>query len=193
MRKLVLFRHGETDLNREHLVQGVSDPPLNEFGIEQAKELALRLKELGISQIISSDLKRAHQTAIIVAEMNGCPVVTYNELREQNYGRIEQQPISQVRQKYADICSIMDDINHPMTNTVRFPDAESRLEVFARASGKLDAIMSISADNCIGVSTHSGVILSLMSVRFNQMAHLRNGEHLMLLHDGKGFVDYVML
>jgi broad specificity phosphatase PhoE len=193
MRKLVLFRHGETDLNREHLVQGVSDPSLNDLGIEQAEKLALRLKALGISQIVSSDLKRARQTANIVAAKNGCSVTTYAELREQNYGRIELQPIAHVRHQYADICKIMDDINHPMTNTVFFPDAESRMDVFARASGRLNAIMSTSADNCIGVSTHAGVILSLMSVKFNQMAHLRNGEHLMLLHDGKGFVDYVML
>lgn len=192
MRKIVLFRHGETDLNRQHLVQGGSNPPLNDSGIEQAKRLGLKLKQLGMSHIISSDLKRAEQTAVIVAEMNGCPVVTYNELREQNYGQIEQQPISQVRQRYANICSIMDDIDHPLTNTVCFPGAESRLDVFARASGRLNAIISTTADNCIGVSTHSGVILSLMSVIFNQKAHLRNGEHLILLHDAKGFIDYVM-
>jgi probable phosphoglycerate mutase len=190
MRKLVLFRHGETDLNRDHRVQGVSDYPLNSVGIKQAEDLALRLKNQGISHIVSSDLKRAHQTASIVAISNVCPITIYPELREQNYGQIERQPLADVRQQYVDICKIMDDNGHPLTNSVVFPDAESRMDVFLRVSGRLESISRTFSDVCIGVSTHAGVIASLMGVEFNKKVHLRNGEHLILFYDGNHFVDY---
>lgn len=190
MKKFVLFRHGETDLNRDHRVQGISDYPLNSAGMKQAEDLGLRLKEHRISHIFSSDLRRAHQTASIIAISNMCSVTTYPQLREQNYGQIERQPLTYVRQEYADLCKIMDDIDHPMTNSIAFPGAESRMDVFLRASENLESVSRAFSDVCIGVSTHAGVISALMSVAFNKKVHLRNGEHLILFHDGKHFVDY---
>jgi broad specificity phosphatase PhoE len=192
MTKLIIFRHGQTDMNKRHLVQGVTDIPLNDIGIQQAQDLAQKLKAFDLSEIFSSNLKRAHQTASIVAQQIGCNVTTASSLREQNYGTIEAEPTSEIRCKYADICKIMDDISHPDTNTISFPQAESRLNVFARASQALKNIALAAPHASIGISTHGGVILSLLSVQFRQTAHVGNAEFIVLTHDGNTCVDFQM-
>ena len=84
---LVLARHGETDWNREHRLQGWADPPLNELGREQALELAAALDGERFDVVYSSDLQRASETARIVASRLGLgPVVEDPSLREVDLG-----------------------------------------------------------------------------------------------------------
>ncbi|HEY5927421.1 MAG TPA: histidine phosphatase family protein [Kofleriaceae bacterium] len=84
---LLLARHGETDWNREGRWQGHADVPLNDVGREQARELATWLAEQPIDVIVSSDSKRAHETALIVAETKRLAVTTDAGLREIDVGR----------------------------------------------------------------------------------------------------------
>jgi probable phosphoglycerate mutase len=84
---LLLARHGETDWNREGRWQGHADVALNDRGREQARELAARLRDEPIDVVVASDLKRAHETALIVAEMKRLPVATDAGLREIDVGR----------------------------------------------------------------------------------------------------------
>ena len=72
---LLLARHGETDWNREGRWQGWADPPLNETGRAQARALAEQLRDTPFDAVYSSDLRRAHETAEIVAEPHSVPVV----------------------------------------------------------------------------------------------------------------------
>jgi len=84
---LVLARHGETDWNREHRLQGWADPPLNALGREQARELALALDGERFDAVYSSDLRRAAETARIVASELGLgSVVEDVSLREVDLG-----------------------------------------------------------------------------------------------------------
>jgi broad specificity phosphatase PhoE len=83
---ILLARHGETDWNRDGRFQGWADPPLNERGREQARELASRLAHDPFDAVYSSDLRRAHETALIVAEPHGVPVVAERGLREVDVG-----------------------------------------------------------------------------------------------------------
>src|SRR5919197_1548649 len=84
---LVLARHGETDWNREHRLQGWADPPLNELGREQALELADALDGERFDAIYSSDLRRAVETAEIVASALAAGAVVQDAaLREVDLG-----------------------------------------------------------------------------------------------------------
>jgi broad specificity phosphatase PhoE len=83
---ILLARHGETDWNREGRFQGWADPPLNEAGRAQAQALSHRLRETPFDAVYSSDLRRAHETASIVAAPHGVPVVTDPALREIDVG-----------------------------------------------------------------------------------------------------------
>ena len=86
MTELLLVRHGETDWNRERRFQGHADPPLNDAGREQAQELAERLAGEDIAAVYTSDLRRARETAEILAARLDREVVALRELREIDVG-----------------------------------------------------------------------------------------------------------
>jgi broad specificity phosphatase PhoE len=83
---ILLARHGETDWNREGRWQGWADPPLNETGRTQARALARQLRDTPFDAVYASDLRRAHETAEIVAKPHGVPVVADPGLREIDVG-----------------------------------------------------------------------------------------------------------
>jgi probable phosphoglycerate mutase len=83
---ILLARHGETDWNSERRWQGHEDQPLNDVGREQARALADTLANRGVDVVFSSDLSRAHETALIVADRLGLPVEVDPGLREVDVG-----------------------------------------------------------------------------------------------------------
>lgn len=91
---LAFVRHGQTDWNAEGLLQGGTDVPLNDHGRMQAHETAKLLKEAGEwDVIVSSPMKRALETAKILAADLGCEqkIKTYADLKERTYGDYEGQ------------------------------------------------------------------------------------------------------
>lgn len=190
MKNLFIFRHGQTDLNKNRLVQGVSDFPLNRTGIGQAEELASRMKGLGISHIFSSDLKRAYETAKIVGLKCRCSISTHKALREQNFGIVERQPTADVKKTYPKLFATLDNIHDERTNITSFPKGETRLDVFNRAADELRLLLEDTPHTNIGISTHGGVILSLMAVGFGKMTHIRNGDYVALRHNGQSFTSF---
>ena len=83
---LFLVRHGETVDNANKIMQGQTQGQLNEEGVRQAQQLRERLAGTSIDAVVSSDLKRAVDTARIVAEPHGLEVVTTPLLRERDWG-----------------------------------------------------------------------------------------------------------
>lgn len=63
---IYVIRHGHTDLNKERKMQGRMGLPLNDFGIEQAKALKVKLQNIDFDFVFSSPQERAVQTAEIV-------------------------------------------------------------------------------------------------------------------------------
>jgi probable phosphoglycerate mutase len=96
--KLVIWRHGQTDWNIQERFQGHTDIPLNKTGEFQVRHAAQKLIALKPTQIISSDLTRAKQTAAALSELTQIPVRHYPELRETNGGRWEGNLDSQSRE-----------------------------------------------------------------------------------------------
>lgn len=83
---LFLARHGETDWNAGRRWQGHADPPLNPLGREQAAGLACLLEPEPLDAVYASDLRRAYETARLVADPRGLRVTTIRELREVDVG-----------------------------------------------------------------------------------------------------------
>ncbi|KIL34821.1 phosphoglycerate kinase [Cohnella kolymensis] len=85
------IRHGVTEWNRLGKIQGVTDIPLSSEGINQARLLADRLVRDGESWdgIMCSDLTRAVQTAQILADSMGIPLIEDSRLRERYFGQAE--------------------------------------------------------------------------------------------------------
>jgi broad specificity phosphatase PhoE len=84
---LLLIRHGETDWNREGRWQGQLDVPLNVHGLEQAAIMAEVVSIEPLDAIYASDLRRAAQTAEVLAAATGVPVIEDRRLREIDLGR----------------------------------------------------------------------------------------------------------
>ena len=83
---LYLVRHGETVDNAQQIMQGQTHGCLNEKGREQARVVAERLAGEAFDAVVASDLRRAIQTAEIIAAPHGLPVVTTPLLRERDWG-----------------------------------------------------------------------------------------------------------
>jgi broad specificity phosphatase PhoE len=83
---ILLARHGETDWNRDDRFQGHADPPLNRTGRAQAVELSVALMPEELAAVYSSPLRRALETAEVVAASHGLEPVPVDDLREVDVG-----------------------------------------------------------------------------------------------------------
>jgi probable phosphoglycerate mutase len=105
---LVVVRHGRTEWNAAGRFQGRADPPLDEVGRRQAedcgKDLASRFDQAGLPSpvIVSSDLRRAADTAAAVAGAFAVPFRTDEGLREVDVGAWEGLTRAQVRARFPD-------------------------------------------------------------------------------------------
>jgi broad specificity phosphatase PhoE len=84
---IYLVRHGETDANAARVVQ-TPDVPLSARGRVQAQALGRRLADAGVARIVSSDLRRAVETAEIVARATGAALRFDAGLEERNFGDV---------------------------------------------------------------------------------------------------------
>jgi broad specificity phosphatase PhoE len=83
---ILIARHGESDWNRERRWQGHADRPLTEKGRAQSEALAARLAHIDLDAVYSSDLRRARETAAVVAAAQGLEVDERADLREVDVG-----------------------------------------------------------------------------------------------------------
>ena len=88
MTKLILIRHGQTDWNRRHTVQGVTNTPLNRMGVAQAQDLRRQTAELQFDLCYSSPMLRAAQTAMTVVD-GRTEIIYDSRLRERGFGKFE--------------------------------------------------------------------------------------------------------
>ncbi|MCV7121821.1 glucosyl-3-phosphoglycerate phosphatase [Mycobacterium lacus] len=86
IRRLVMLRHGQTDFNLGSRMQGQLDTELSDLGRAQAVAAAEVLSKLPPLLIVSSDLRRAYDTAVQLGERSGLPVLVDERLRETHLG-----------------------------------------------------------------------------------------------------------
>ncbi|MGH3968015.1 MAG: glucosyl-3-phosphoglycerate phosphatase, partial [Mycobacterium sp.] len=85
-RRLVMLRHGQTDFNLGSRMQGQLDTELTELGRAQAVGAAEVLAKRQPLLIVSSDLRRAEDTAVVLGDRTGLPVRVDARLRETHLG-----------------------------------------------------------------------------------------------------------
>lgn len=86
---LYIMRHGQTDWNKVHRLQGSTDIPLNDEGRRMALEAGEKYKDLHIDVCYCSPLKRAQETAELVLKGRDIPIITDDRLREMSFGICE--------------------------------------------------------------------------------------------------------
>jgi broad specificity phosphatase PhoE len=100
MTALFVARHGQTDWNLERRWQGWADPPLNATGRAQAAELGETLAGREITRVVSSDLRRALETAEIAGARLGVAVEIDPGLREVDVGEWSGLTSAEVEARY---------------------------------------------------------------------------------------------
>jgi probable phosphoglycerate mutase len=150
--RLVIWRHGQTTWNSENRFQGHADVPLNEIGIEQAREAARLLASLTPNAIISSDLSRAQDTALELARLVGVEVRLDPRLRETDVGSWSGNTIAEIRtQDAARYAEWMDGLDVPAGG------AENRTQVADRMEQAIvDALSALGPGALLVVVTHGG-------------------------------------
>jgi len=100
---MIVVRHGQTELNVCQGFQGHSDFPLTAEGIAQVKRNIERLKDYHFQRIVCSDLKRAKDTADIIAAAFDMPVIEDENLREVSFGFWDGMTDEDIKQQYPDM------------------------------------------------------------------------------------------
>lgn len=161
---LWLVRHGQTDWNLEGRYQGQSDVPLNASGWEQARALPALLDGRQIAAIYSSDLRRARDTAGVIAARLGLPVRVDERLREIRLGEWEGMLFSDIQARYPAEWQARqaDALN------ARPPGGESVVEVAARAWAAADEMARAFPGQEVAVVAHG---LSLAVIRVRALGH----------------------
>ena len=153
--RLLYLRHGETDLNKEHKMQGVPGISLNERGREQLARAAKRLEDEDISLIVASDLDRARESAEIVAEHLGLPVATDPRLREQSLGEWEEKSWPRLAEFTSDdeVESFLCDLDFAP------PGGETKRSVLTRATEVFEELRLGHPGETVLVVSHGGPLL----------------------------------
>lgn len=108
---LFLVRHGETVDNANNIMQGQTQGQLNDVGVRQAWQLRDELAERHFDAVVASDLKRAVDTALIIAEPHGLAVDTTDLLRERDWGSFTGRYIPDLKgEVWPDDIETLDDL-----------------------------------------------------------------------------------
>ena len=88
--KIWITRHGQTNLNKQILMQGLTDEPLNEKGIQQAKDARAAIGEITFDAVYASPLDRAITTASIIGNVSKDAVIIDPRIIETDFGKYEK-------------------------------------------------------------------------------------------------------
>ena len=161
---LGLLRHGQTDWNINFLLQGVTDIPMNQTGIEQVKLAAQAIRAEDWDVVLTSPLSRARQTAEIIANQHGYNEIIEQELLiERSFGEAEGLSHEQWRAKYSNLDVI--------------PGGESRTQLAERSMLLLETISQELAGKRVLAVSHGALIRALIAIASNN-ALPRAGERL---------------
>ncbi|MBD0380432.1 histidine phosphatase family protein [Paenibacillus sedimenti] len=163
MTKLYLIRHGETEWNIEHRLQGHSDSPLSPLGRMQALWLSEALEDVPFDVICASSSGRTLQTATIVKGRRALPIISSDDWMEMNLGAWEGRIAEEIKQEDKDNFHAFWNEPH------RYMPAsgESYQDLLARVLPALERLLVEHAGKTICLVSHS-VTLKVIMAHFEQ-------------------------
>lgn|SRR3989344_2569468 len=183
---LYIVRHGETNENLNHIIQGQTNSVLNETGKLQAKNIAQELRNIKFDNIFSSDLLRTKETAEIIALERRLAVQTTKALRERRWGRLEGKSTKLI---YA-----IEELKKTLAKEDRlkykpFPDIENDEEIASRMFTYLREIAVAYQGKTILIVSHGGVMRILLNHLGKNAPHgaASNTAYVKLESDGVEF------
>ncbi len=192
MKNLYLCRHGESEYNLKGIIQGHIDTYLTPKGVVQARLAGEALKDKGIQEIYTSDLRRAYQTATIIGDILGIEPIIDMRLREMHFGDWEGKSYQEVLSNHPDLWNnwLKNPVKHPLPNQEDIEKFESRLKSF------LNDIKKESVDNILVVA-HGGSIQGIICLEIGiglenlwTFRHTNTGISLIESNNGKVQLTY---
>lgn len=160
---IYLIRHGETDWNKVKRLQGITDIPLNAYGIELAEKTAEGLKDVPFDRIYTSPLIRAYKTAEIIRRDRPIEIIPTEGLLEISFG--DYEGLTYLPEKYnipkPGFRKFFDDPEHYDTP----PNGESLSHLRERTSSFVRGVMNDPAneDLTILMAAHGAAIRGILS------------------------------
>jgi broad specificity phosphatase PhoE len=157
LRRLVLWRHGETDYNASGRMQGQLDSVLTAVGLNQARFAVPALARFAPDLVVASDLRRATDTATVFTNATGVPLRIDKRLRETNLGIWQGMTSVEIDEQWPGGRQVWQ-----TDPTWSPPGGESRVEVAARASELVaDLDRSDSGVSTVLLCAHGGLTAAL--------------------------------
>jgi broad specificity phosphatase PhoE len=155
---LWLARHGETAENAEGRILGRRDPPLSPAGVAQAEGLAGRLRDVGIVAVWASPLRRARETAEVVARVLGVEPVVLGELVESDRGDWEGRRVAELADESPDLHAAFI-AGDPGGESLAAQRARTRSALAAVRAGPLPALVVAHAGTIRAALADSGAFV----------------------------------
>jgi len=154
---IILVRHGETDWNRDRRFQGQADVVLNETGRAQVRVLAAELAREAFSIAYTSPLRRAAESAEILAATLGLEVRPCNALMEVHVGSWAGLTVPEVETQFPD--------GHRrwLDSRAGWEDGETYDELGMRVVKGLGRIGADHPDTQVLAVTHGGPIRAILA------------------------------
>ncbi len=175
---LLLVRHGEIPSNVNKVYAGRSTEGLTEKGLDQAKEVAEKLKSYTIHSMYSSPIQRAFQTATIISEVIGHNIIIMDEFREMEFGPWEGESEESIAKSYPAEWHIWN--NSPAE--LRLKQRETLQELQTRVLAGIKSIYDVSDGKTVVVVSHVAIIRVLllwhreMDLNLYKTIHIPNAE-----------------
>ena len=176
MMTIYIVRHGQAEENRQRILEGHMPGTLTEKGKEQVRKAAELLSKEGIkfTRLVSSDLKRAMDSAQIISDKLNLPIIPMEILRERDWGKFTGMSIAEATDKYR------------IDGKWVFPEGTTETEegIYERANKALVELQKQFADETIIVVTHGQFARNLIAAHFecnyHEVATFVNAEIRML-------------
>ncbi len=149
--RLILVRHGESEGNAAGIIQGRLEFGLTALGRAQALATAERLRDDGVERVISSPLRRAFETASIIAGRAGHDVEADEALAEYDIGAASGLTVPQLREQFPDLIAA-----RMRGEPWEFPGEEGREAFASRVRGFVTSLGE--TPGTVVAVAHGGVI-----------------------------------
>jgi len=151
--KIWITRHGQTNLNKQKLMQGRIDEPLNETGIKQAESAHALIGDVKFDAVYASPLGRAVNTASIIGGVPAGDVITDERIIEADFGRYERRPYMKLGFRMTAFWALPEVFSNP-------EGVESIESMVSRSSDFLKEIEGKDYENVL-IVCHGGIIRAL--------------------------------
>ncbi len=158
--KIYITRHGETQWNKEGRMQGWQNSNLSENGIENAKKLGTRLKDINFDYIYCSPLGRTVDTAKYIRQDKDTEIILIDDLKEMGFGKWEGMEHDTIKELYP--TEYFNFWNKPhLYNPI---EGESFDELFERVKGVLNQVKDNTEVENILIVSHAVVIKAIYAI-----------------------------